>query len=206
MRGMKMKSNQTSLFLLVALAMSGLLACTDVEAPLFIDTQISADSHDGLGPYGITTVVSDNWSVKSVRLYYRYGLEAAEHRLELAPGAAQDSWGGSFAGPQREVKIYYYLEAYDHADNVGRDPALAPDTYSFAIIPDDLWQPEPDAGFVDAGAEDADAEDASEDGGYEDGGRADAAALDAPSADQDPQDVGAADSVMLDALSEDAGP
>ena len=189
----------TKRFLLAAtgLAILSAFACGDVEAPFFIDTQISADTHDGLGPYGITTVVSDNWSVKSVRLVYRYGLSAAKQRVDLKPGAAQDSWVGSFAGPQREVKVYYYLEAFDAAANMGRDPALAPDTYSFAIIPDDLWQPEPDAGFVDAGAEDAHVrplEDAGrEDASVEDAGPVDSSVGDQQSTDLIRSDIGGND-------------
>lgn len=187
-------------------------ACSDVEAPFFIDTQISGDSHDGVGPYGVTTVVTDNWSVAKVELVYRYGLDTTTQRVALHRGEAQDQWLGEFTGPGREAKVYYFLEAQDSAGNLGRDPGLAPDTYTFAVLPDDPWHADPDAGFSDLGSFDSqalDAETQADSGPTDlaqgDGQEIDASLVDGHSIDDSSVEAGSTDSAHGDTFSSEAG-
>jgi hypothetical protein len=178
-------------------------ACGDSSPPFFVETLIAADTTDATGAYSVTTVVRDDRRVKWVRLQYQVGLTAAPITVELEPGEARDLWLGSIPGPGRETRIYYSLQASDEDGNLGRDPALAPDTYSFAVEPRPPLRP--DAAYDDAAATDRHAEDAAlEDGGREDAGAEDAGWADAHAEDTAPADAADLDGAPAEAATPDA--
>jgi len=155
------------------------VACDD-RAPFFIDTLILSDTVDPIGPYTVSTVVTDNRGVTEVELGYQIGLAAASIAVNCEQIETTENWNCLIPGPRRSTRIYYSLTARNSADKSARDPALAPDTYSFAVT---LREPPPIT--VDAGATDRDIRDTrtTTDGtvgdlGAEDGGTEDASAED----------------------------
>jgi hypothetical protein len=175
------------------------VACDD-EAPFFIDTLILTDTIDPIGPYTVTTVVRDNRSVTGVQLDYQIGLAAAAITVDCERSGASDAWSCLIPGPRRATRIYYALTARDSAGKTARDPAIAPDSYSFAVTPRELPPIEVDGGTSDRGrrdgatedrtaedrsAEDRSAEDRSgDDRGAEDSSGEDRALEDRPAVDQ----------------------
>ncbi|MFH1811571.1 MAG: hypothetical protein ABIJ09_22720 [Pseudomonadota bacterium] len=188
---------------MAVLALLG-VGCGDTSPPFFVETLIAGDSVDPTGPFNVNAVVRDDRRVVWVRLSYQTGLAAAPIRVELEPGDAQDLWQCRIPGPLRATRIYYSLEASDEDGNLGRDPALAPDTYSFAVQPRPPRPIELDAGSTDGvtadaarfdAAVDATVEDASGDAGAEDVVVQDSSAIDVTGEDLP---------VLPDAASEDA--
>ncbi|MBN2362390.1 MAG: hypothetical protein JXR83_23260 [Deltaproteobacteria bacterium] len=170
------------------------VAC-DEEAPFFIDTLILSDTVDPVGPYTVSTVVVDNYGVIEVELDYQIGLPAAPIAVDCERNGNTDTWNCLIPGPRRSTRIYYSLTARDSAGKTARDPALAPDSYSFAVT-----AREPPPIVVDAGAPDRALHDA---GAVEDRGDA-GAATDSSASDRVAEDGGIEDSGGEDAGSEDA--
>jgi len=199
-----------SCLLAIALLVS---SCGDGEPPFFIETLIIGDTTDPAGPFTVTTVVRDNLGVASVRLTYRVGLELAPIQRSLAPGEDADLWSREIPGPGRAARIYYFLEAEDEDGNLARDPALAPDMYSFEVTPRQRPPLLLDGGADDSAAGedgptwyDASGPDAGVDGGHPDAALADMPFVDTLNADGSSPlpDAVAPDAATIDSARPDA--
>ena len=169
------------------------VGCDD-EAPFFVDTLILSDTIDPIGPYTVSTVVRDNRGVIDVQLDYQIGLAAAPIAVTCERSGSTDTWNCLIPGPRRATRIYYALTARDSAGKIARDPALDPDSYSFAVTPREPPPVEVDAGSADRVRRDATATDRA----VEDRGGSDRVDEDGSA------DAGARDSAVEDRPAEDA--
>lgn len=186
-----------------ALLAAGLLtvACDD-DAPFFVDTLILTDTIDPIGPYTVTTVVRDNRGVTGVQLDYQIGLAAAPIAVDCERSGSTDAWSCLIPGPRRTTRIYYALTAHDSAGKSARDPALAPDSYSFAVTPRELPPIEVDGGTSDLGRRDTGA---SEDRATEDRPSEDRPSEDHTAGDRSGEDGGGEDHGLEDRPAVDQG-
>ena len=100
--------------------------------PVIIETSVLENTTDTVGPYVVTSKVTDDDGLKSVTLKYNVGAEWLDVPMTNTEG---DIYQGSIPGQQPGTIIKYYIEAVDNNNDITLDPVNAPtDYYSFAII------------------------------------------------------------------------
>jgi subtilisin family serine protease len=109
----------------------------DTASPSFISTTVPASTWDNVGPYVVTTKVSDPLSgVASVTLFYSTNSGTSWNSVAMAPTGTQYEYSGNIPGQPPRTKIWVYVSATDNASNTGTDPATAPAAYyQFGIMP-----------------------------------------------------------------------
>ncbi|UCF05010.1 MAG: S8 family serine peptidase [bacterium] len=109
----------------------------DTESPVFVSTDVPAGTFDTVGPYTVTTTVTDALSgVATVDLYYSTDDGGSWTSVAMAPTGNPDEYSGDIPGQSAGTRIKLYLEAEDNAANTSTDPAGAPAiTYEFGIMP-----------------------------------------------------------------------
>jgi hypothetical protein len=108
----------------------------DTEAPAFVSTDVPASTFDTVGPYTVTTTVTDALSgLSSVTLYYSTDDGNNYTTVAMAPGGP-DEFSADIPGQTSGTRIKLYVEATDNSANTSTDPAGAPaSTYEFGIMP-----------------------------------------------------------------------
>jgi hypothetical protein len=109
----------------------------DTDAPVFVSTAVPPATFDTVGPYPVTSVVTDPLSgVASVTLYYSTDDGSSWTSVAMNPTANADEYSGDIPGQSSGTRIKLYVEASDNASNATTDPAGAPTTaYEFGIMP-----------------------------------------------------------------------
>jgi hypothetical protein len=109
---------------------------TDIAGPLFTGTTILTNTFDTVGPYTVTTTVTDYTGLGAVQFYY---LTAAGG---LVGAVATDLGGGDYQGtiPGQPLgtRVRYYFTATDILAYFSSDPAGVPET-SYAFWVDDSY-------------------------------------------------------------------
>ena len=109
---------------------------TDIAGPLFTGTTVLTNTFDTVGPYTVTTTVTDYTGLGTVQFYY---LTAAGG---LVGAAATDLGGGDYQGtiPGQPMgtRVRYYFTATDILEYFSSDPVDVPET-SYAFWVDDSY-------------------------------------------------------------------
>ena len=109
----------------------------DTDGPVITATKVPASTFNTVGPYDVTTTVTDFYSgVASVKLYYTTNGGALWTPVTMTPTAIPNQYKGSIPGQPSHTRIQLYVQAADNLANVSRDPANAPaGWYEFSIMP-----------------------------------------------------------------------
>jgi subtilisin family serine protease len=108
---------------------------TDDVPPTISGTVVPASSFDAVGPYGVTTTVTDFLgTVAGVWLGYSVD-GGAWVEMPMTAGTGDD-WSASIPGQPNGSRIRLYVRAEDSSANEAYDPGGAPgDWYEFSILP-----------------------------------------------------------------------
>jgi subtilisin family serine protease len=108
----------------------------DTGAPTFVSTTVPTSTWDTVGPYVVTTKVTDGLSgVASVSLHYSVDNGATWNTVAMAPTTLPE-YGGDIPGQPSHTRILVYVSATDNAGNSGVDPSGAPSSaYQFSVMP-----------------------------------------------------------------------
>lgn len=102
--------------------------------PVIVGTSVPANTTDTVGPYEVTTTVTDDDGLKSVTLKYNVGDGWLDAAMTVTEG---NIYSGSIPGQEPGSLITFYIEAIDNNDEITVAPAGAPTNYfDFAIIVD----------------------------------------------------------------------
>jgi subtilisin family serine protease/bacillopeptidase F (M6 metalloprotease family) len=109
----------------------------DTEGPNITATNVPASTFNTVGPYEVTTTVTDVFNgVASATLYYSTNGGASWTPVAMATTAIPNQYKGSIPGQPSHTRVQLYIEAADNLANVRTDPASAPATwYEFSIMP-----------------------------------------------------------------------
>jgi|GEM_PF-980535 len=109
----------------------------DTEGPVFVSTDVPASTFDTVGPYTVTSTVTDALSgVASVTLQYSTDDGGSWTPVSMSPTGSPDEYSGDIPGQPSGTRIKLYVEATDNAFNGSTDPEGAPTTaYEFGIMP-----------------------------------------------------------------------
>ncbi len=99
--------------------------------PLFRHTTRLPATADTVGPYVVTTEITDDGLITGAWLYYRSTGQFTVSPLRLVSGI---TYAGAIPGHPTGSTVSYFLRARDDVGNVATDPADAPDgLYSFEV-------------------------------------------------------------------------
>ena len=109
----------------------------DTEGPAFVSTSVPASTFDEVGPYTVTSLVTDALSgVASVMLYYSTDDGSSWTPVAMSSTGNPNEYGGDIPGQSSGTRIKLYVGATDNESNTTTDPAGAPaSTYEFGIMP-----------------------------------------------------------------------
>jgi len=105
---------------------------TDVDGPLFTDTTILTNTLDTVGPYTVTTTVTDYTGIDVVKFYYltAAGWLVGADATDLGGGDYQGTIPGQILG----TRVRYYFTATDDLEYISSDPAGVPEnSYGFWV-------------------------------------------------------------------------
>ena len=114
-----------------------IIGVEDTEGPNFASTDVPATTFDTVGPYEVTSVVTDALgTVSSVDLYYSIDESASWSAVAMTPTGNPDEYSGDIPGQTSGTRIRLYVEAADNGANISYDPSGAPAAYyEFGIMP-----------------------------------------------------------------------
>jgi hypothetical protein len=109
----------------------------DTAGPAFVSTSVPAGTFDEVGPYVVTSVVTDVLSgVAAVTLYYSTDEGNNWTSVAMSATGNPDEYSGDIPGQPAGTRIKLYVQATDNESNTTTDPAGAPaTTYEFGIMP-----------------------------------------------------------------------
>jgi hypothetical protein len=109
----------------------------DTEGPVITATKVPASTYNTVGPYDVTTTVTDFYSgVASVTLYYSTNGGVTWTPVAMTPTGTLNQYKGSVPGQPSHTRVQAYVQAADNLSNVSKDPAAAPaSSYEFSIMP-----------------------------------------------------------------------
>ncbi|MFQ6094387.1 MAG: hypothetical protein ACE5OR_17225, partial [bacterium] len=101
--------------------------------PMFSHTAQLPHTSDTVGPYEVTSEITDDTGIVQASLFYSVDLGTTYTELPMIPGGS-NLYTGQIPGQPYGTTVNYYLQAIDDSANVATDPADAPEsTYSFVV-------------------------------------------------------------------------
>lgn len=110
---------------------------TDVDdvPPTIAGTVVPASTYDAVGPYAVTTRVTD-FLGSVAGAWLAYSVDGGVWSEVAMTAGASDAYSASIPGQPHGSRIRLYIRAVDTSGNESLDPAGAPDAfYQFSILP-----------------------------------------------------------------------
>ncbi|MDZ7261031.1 MAG: M14 family zinc carboxypeptidase [candidate division KSB1 bacterium] len=105
----------------------------DMEPPVFTQTTQLPNTSDTVGPYTVTSIITDDTSIALVFLFFRTDADSTFTMVPM-PSIGDHTFQGEIPGQPYGTTIEYYLQAIDDFSNISTDPPDAPTTtYSFFV-------------------------------------------------------------------------
>ncbi len=104
------------------------------QAPAIISTTRLRNTNNVVGPYLVTSRITDDGDAQLAVLNYSTDGGASYIELPMSRLVGSDDFSANIAGQPAETSVRYYVEAKDEDDNVTRDPAHAPQGFYQFIV------------------------------------------------------------------------
>lgn len=102
-------------------------AMTDIGGPQFLNTTVLPGTDDTVGPYAVTSFISDVSGVAEARFWYMSTADGGPHELPLTVlDAPSGLYGAEIPGQPENSAVIYWLSGVDAAGNAAIHPAGAP--------------------------------------------------------------------------------
>ncbi len=110
-------------------------ALLDTSGPTFSSTLVPATGNDAVGPYAVSTVVSDPSGVAAVACWYTSSTTGGPFELPVTYNAATGLCEASIPGQALGSRVQFWFQAVDTGDHASYEPAAGPfGPYAFAVI------------------------------------------------------------------------
>jgi hypothetical protein len=114
------------------------LSTVQSDIPLFTRTTLLAATADTIGPYQLTSEITDDEGVTGATLYYCIAPDGfTQVPMQLTSSIL---YSGDIPGQSHETTVEYYLGAVDTDGNASTDPPGAPDSLFSFLVTDSFQQ------------------------------------------------------------------